>query len=133
MVNVESAKELVAKFAKPLIVKYITRFITWGTTTALVTKLFGELNAGATTGLAEWLAAGAMTAITLGIDYLYNRGNKRTETALNTVVAGIEEVKIDNPKAARTVTDAIGDMADAAGTTDTTKAVVAAAIKANTP
>jgi hypothetical protein len=131
MVNVESAKELVAKFAKPLIVRWVTRLVAYGTATALWKNLFGQISDGQTTGAVEWIVTGVMTAVALGIDYLYNRGNKKTETALSTVVAGIEDAKTTDPVAAMTVTDAIGDAAEDAGTTATTKAVVNAAIKAN--
>ena len=127
MVNVESAKNLATKLLKPLALKYIVRFITWGTTTALVTKLFGELEAGTATSLGEWLATGAMTGVTMLIDYISHKYGKNNETALTAVVAGIEQAKVDDPRSAKVVTAAIGVAAKDAGTVDITRAAVDAA------
>jgi hypothetical protein len=124
MSNVETIKTWVSKLARPLIVKWITRLVTYGTATALWKNLFGEIDAGQSTSAVEWIVTGAMTALALGIDYLHNRYTKNNVAALTTIVAAVEEVKDSDPSAAQAVTDQVKIEADAAGTTDITRKAV---------
>jgi hypothetical protein len=68
----ETITGLLDRFGRPLLVKYLTRFVLWGTA-AVSAKLAVDAPAADTQSkLVEWLVAIAAALLAAGVDYLHH-------------------------------------------------------------
>lgn len=72
----ESIKALLDKFARPLLVKWLTRLVSWGAT-AIAAKLAVEAPAEDTQGqVVQWTVTVLLAVVAASIDWWHNRKDR---------------------------------------------------------
>ncbi len=73
----DTIKNLLAKYATPLLVKYVLRGITYGFAALAARYAIEAPSSDTQAQLAGWIASAVSTAVALGIDYLQHKYNTK--------------------------------------------------------
>ena len=74
----DTIKAMLQKYARPFLVKYAIRVVTYGATAISAKLAIASPNADWQTQTADWLATAALAAITMLIDYYRHKADNPT-------------------------------------------------------
>lgn len=73
-------KEILNKYGRSLIAKWVLRGVGYGVSVPAVVKICGQMSGETQAGLADWLTAGIVGGLTLLLDYVQQRLDRKPGT-----------------------------------------------------